>query len=128
MAPERDVAILIVDDDAVMRNVVRRLLDRLGFRRVEEAADGLEALTMLRRNRPGLVISDWNMEPMDGLDLLREIRADAALAAIPVILATADTGPGKAAEAAKAGASGYLEKPFDGRALGAALEKVLGRF
>ncbi len=128
MASDRDIAILVVDDDAAMRGVVRKLLEQLGFHRIEEAVDGLEALEKLRHGHFGLVISDWNMEPMDGLDLLRDIRSDSALGAIPMILATGETNPRKAAAAAAAGASAYLVKPFDRQILGAALERIFGPF
>ena len=117
MAIDRASPILIVDDYSRMLRIIRNLLRQLGFEQVEEAADGAAALAKLRNKRFSLVISDWNMEPMSGLELLREVRADPALAALPFIMVTAEARAAKIAEAQRAGVSGYIIKPFGAEAL-----------
>ena len=117
MAFDRASPILIVDDYSRMLRIIRGLLRQLGYQQVEEAADGASALEKLRQKPFGLVISDWNMEPMSGLELLREVRADPALAALPFIMVTAEARAAKIAEAPRAGVSGYIIKPFGAEAL-----------
>ena len=117
MAIDRASSILIVDDYSRMLRIIRSLLRQLGYEQVEEAASGVEALEMLRQRRFDLVISDWNMEPMSGLELLRAVRADPALAALPFIMITAEAREAKIAEAEQAGVSGYIIKPFGAEAL-----------
>jgi two-component system chemotaxis response regulator CheY len=117
MAFERAHPILIVDDYSRMLRIIRGLLRQLGYQQVEEAADGASALEKLRQKPFSLVISDWNMEPMSGLELLREVRADPALAALPFIMVTAEARAAKIAEAQRAGVSGYIIKPFGAEAL-----------
>ena len=117
MAFDRASPILIVDDYSRMLRIIRGLLRQLGYQQVEEAAAGASALEKLRQKPFGLVISDWNMEPMSGLELLREVRADPALAALPFILVTAEARAAKIAEAQRAGVSGYIIKPFGAEAL-----------
>lgn len=112
MAIDKSQPILIVDDYAPMLAIIRTLLRQLGFDAVDEASDGTMALAMLRRRRYGLVISDWNMRPMNGLDLLRRIRADDALEDLPFLMVTAESGTENVIAAREAGASGYLMKPF----------------
>jgi two-component system chemotaxis response regulator CheY len=113
MAFDRASPILIVDDYSRMLRIIRSLLRQIGYQQVEEAADGASAL-----EKPfGLVISDWNMEPMSGLELLREVRADPVLAALPFIMVTAEARAAKIAEAQRAGVSGYIIKPFGAEAL-----------
>jgi two-component system chemotaxis response regulator CheY len=114
--------ILIVDDYPVMRRVLRHLLDRLRFEQVDEASGAAEAMQKLRNRSYGLLMSDWNMDPMTGLDLLQAVRADAALASLPVILFTASEGAEYASKAAAAGASGFLTKPFTDKLLLATIE------
>jgi two-component system chemotaxis response regulator CheY len=128
MAVDLAMKVLVVDDDPALVDVGCRLFAQLGFTDVEGAADGSAAFARLKQARFGLVLSDWNMEPMDGLELLNAVRADQALKAIPFILATADTAPGRRAEALAAGVSGYMAKPFDRPALKACLQEVLGAF
>lgn len=117
METDKSTPILIVDDYRTMLRIIRNLLTQLGFEHVEEATDGAGALAKLRAGRFGLVISDWNMEPMSGLELLREMRADPALKDLPFIMVTADRKPAKVAEAERSGVSGYIVKPFNAEAL-----------
>lgn len=117
MAIDRANPILIVDDYSRMLRIIRNLLRQLGYEQVEEAADGASALDKLRQKPFGLVIADWNMEPMSGLELLREVRDDPALAATPFIMITAEARAAKIAEAQRAGVSGYIIKPFGAEAL-----------
>ena len=128
MAVDMNMNVLIVDDYKTMLRIIGNLLKQLGFKNVFEATDGSMALGMLREKDYGLVISDWNMEPMDGIELLNAIRAEPELKTIPFILATADTAPGRLETARQAGVSSYLTKPYDRMALRACLEEVLGAF
>lgn len=113
--------ILIVDDLVSMRSALRQALAKLGFNDVLECGDGEAALATLESENVGLVISDWQMEPMDGLDLLQAIRRDTRLQRLPFILVSAEAGPQLHAEATAAGASLVLSKPFGAAALQAAL-------
>lgn len=126
MAAASSVKVLIVDDYASMLGVLRKLLGQLGIADVEEASDGSAALQKLRTGTFGLVISDWNMEPMSGIQLLREMRADPALNDIPFIMVTAETRVESMAEAKAAGASGFIVKPFDASTLRSKVAGVLG--
>lgn len=112
MAIDKSQPILIVDDYAPMLTIIRTLLRQLGFDAVDEASDGTMALEMLRRRRYGLVISDWNMRPMNGHELLRRIRADDALEDLPFLMVTAESDTENVIAAREAGVSGYLMKPF----------------
>ena len=118
--------ILIVDDYSRMLRIIRGLLRQLGYEQVEEASDGASALAKLRRKPFRLVISDWNMEPMSGLELLRAVRADPALAALPFIMVTAEAREAKIAEAQEAGVSGYIVKPFGAEALSTKIAALAG--
>jgi two-component system, chemotaxis family, chemotaxis protein CheY len=126
MAIDRASPILIVDDYTRMLRIIRNLLRSLGYEQVEEASDGASALELLRQKRFSLVISDWNMEPMSGLELLREVRADPALATLPFIMVTAEARAAKIAEAERAGVSGYIIKPFGAEALSLKIAAVGG--
>jgi two-component system chemotaxis response regulator CheY len=126
MAIDRASPILIVDDYSRMLRIIRNLLRSLGYEQVEEASDGASALEKLRQRPFSLVISDWNMEPMSGLELLREVRADPALATLPFIMVTAEARAAKIAEAERAGVSGYLIKPFGAEALNLKIAAALG--
>lgn len=126
MIAANSVKVLIVDDYASMLGVLRKLLGQLGIDAVEEATDGSAALQKLRAGAFGLVISDWNMEPMSGIQLLREMRADPALNGIPFIMVTAETRAESMAEAKAAGASGFIVKPFDAGTLRSKVAGVLG--
>jgi two-component system, chemotaxis family, chemotaxis protein CheY len=125
MAIDRASPILIVDDYSRMLRIIRNLLRSLGYEQVEEASDGASALEKLRQKPFNLVISDWNMEPMSGLELLREVRADPTLAKLPFIMVTAEARAAKIAEAERAGVSGYIIKPFGAEALNLKIAAVL---
>src|ERR1700742_1319168 len=128
MAVDKNMNILIVDDYKTMLRIIRNLLRQLGFVNIEEATDGSMALQMLRGGNFGLVISDWNMEPMTGLQLLREVRADAKLKATPFIMVTAESKTENVVAAKQAGVSNYIVKPFNAETLQAKMVSVLGEF
>jgi two-component system chemotaxis response regulator CheY len=115
---------LVVDDFSTMRRIIRNLLKELGFNNVEEAEDGVQALNTLKNGGFQFVISDWNMPNMTGIDLLRSIRADAALKHIPVLMVTAEAKKENIISAAQAGASGYVVKPFTAATLDEKLTKI----
>ena len=117
--------ILIVDDYRTMRRVIQNLLNRLGYDDVAEAADGASALATLRADKVGLVLCDWNMQPMSGLQLLREIRRDRAIASTPFIMVLADNRRDDINALKDAGADGYLVKPFNAETLQAKIKAVL---
>lgn len=109
---DKELKFLVVDDFSTMRRIVRNLLKELGFNNVEEAEDGVDALNKLQAGGFGFIISDWNMPNMDGLELLKTIRADSAMSALPVLMVTAEAKKENIIAAAQAGASGYVVKPF----------------
>lgn len=115
---------LVVDDFSTMRRIVRNLLKELGFTNVQEAEDGVDALNKLRGENFDFVVSDWNMPNMTGIDLLRNIRSDAALKHLPVLMVTAEAKKENIIEAAQAGASGYVVKPFTAATLDEKLKKI----
>src|SRR5881275_2402257 len=115
---------LVVDDFSTMRRIVRNLLKELGYSNVEEAEDGLEGLNKLRTGQFDFVVSDWNMPNMDGLEMLKQIRADAALSKLPVLMVTAEAKKENIIAAAQAGASGYVVKPFTAATLDEKLNKI----
>ncbi|MFX0568263.1 chemotaxis response regulator CheY [Kosakonia cowanii] len=121
---DKNLRFLVVDDFATMRRIVRNLLKDLGFNRVEEAEDGLDALNKLREDAFDFVISDWNMPNMDGLQLLTEIRNDVNLKTMPVLMVTAEAKKENIIAAAQAGASGYVVKPFTAATLEEKLNKI----
>ena len=115
---------LIVDDFSTMRRIVRNLLKELGYTNVDEAEDGVMALAKLRSEQFDFVVSDWNMPGMDGLEMLKQMRADPALAKIPVLMVTAEAKKENIIAAAQAGASGYVVKPFTAATLDEKLAKI----
>lgn len=119
-----NMKILVVDDFSTMRRIVRNLLKELGFANVHEAEDGVDALKKLRAESFDFVVSDWNMPNMTGIELLREIRGDAALKHLPVLMVTAEAKKENIIEAAQAGASGYVVKPFTAITLDEKLKKI----
>ena len=123
---DKSTNVLIVDDYKTMLHIIRNLLKQLEFDNVEEASDGQEALAKLRAGQFGLVISDWNMQPMTGLDLLKEVRADARLKDTPFIMITAESKTENVVAAKAAGVSNYIVKPFNAETLRGKIEKVLG--
>ncbi|BET96628.1 MULTISPECIES: chemotaxis response regulator CheY [Xenorhabdus] len=120
----KDLRFLVVDDFSTMRRIVRNLLKELGFNNVDEAQDGAEALTKLRTAEFDFVISDWNMPNIDGLELLKTIRSEEKLAALPVLMVTAEAKKENIIAAAQAGASGYVVKPFTAAILEEKLNKI----
>ncbi|ASG19729.1 MULTISPECIES: response regulator [Nitrospirillum] len=126
MAKASATPVLVVDDYATMRRIVRNLLTQIGFTQIEEAADGAEALGKLRGSNVGLVISDWNMEPMTGLQLLKEVRADVRLKSTPFIMVTAESKTENVVAAKEAGVNNYIVKPFNAETLKKKIESVLG--
>jgi len=122
--PDKHMKFLVVDDFSTMRRIVRNLLKELGFTNVDEAEDGVAGLAKLRGGNFGFVLSDWNMPNMTGIDMLKEIRADASLKHLPVMMITAEARKENIIEAAKAGASGYVVKPFTAATLEEKLNKI----
>jgi two-component system, chemotaxis family, chemotaxis protein CheY len=115
---------LIVDDFSTMRRIVRNLLKELGYSNVDEAEDGAMALAKLRSEQFDFVITDWNMPVMDGLTMLQNIRADASLSKLPVLMVTAEAKKENIIAAAQAGANGYVVKPFTAATLDEKLSKI----
>ncbi len=128
MAVDKNMPVLVVDDYKTMLRIIRNLLNQLNFTNVHEATDGGTALSKLRDNKFGLVISDWNMEPMTGLQLLREVRADANLKDTPFIMITAESKTENVIAAKEAGVSNYIVKPFNAGTLKTKITSVLGEF
>jgi len=128
MAVDMSLSILIVDDYKTMLRIIRNLLKQLGFHNVDEATDGAEALYKLRSKNYDLVISDWNMEPMTGYELLKEVRSDDMLKALPFIMVTAVSKTDNVIAAKKAGVNNYIVKPFNAATLKSKLTSVLGEF
>ena len=125
MLMDKNTSVLIVDDYKTMLRIIRNLLKQLDFENVEEATDGAEALAKMRAGNFGLVISDWNMAPMTGLDLLKEVRADARLKSTPFIMITAESKTENVMAAKDAGVSNYIVKPFNAETLRGKIEKVM---
>lgn len=128
MALDMNMKVLIVDDYKTMLRVLHNLLRQMNFTNIEEAEDGSEALEKLKQDTYGLVISDWNMEPMSGMDLLREIRADEKMKDLPFIMITAESSSENVKAAKDAGVSNYIIKPFTSETLRTKLVSVLGDF
>ncbi len=128
MAVDMKMKILIVDDYHTMLRILRNLLRQLNFVNIDEASDGEEALDKLRQDKFDLVISDWNMEPMTGIQLLREVRADENLKRIPFIMITAESKTENVITAKEAGVSNYIVKPFNAETLKSKMVSVLGNF
>ncbi|MFY7761554.1 MULTISPECIES: response regulator [Aquidulcibacter] len=125
---DMNAPVLVVDDYQTMVRIIRNLLKQLGFENVDEAADGREALEKMKKTKYGLVISDWNMEPMTGYELLREVRADEILKPTPFIMVTAESKTENVIAAKKAGVNNYIVKPFNAQTLKAKIASVLGDF
>lgn len=127
MPADPNMKILVVDDMSTMRRIVKNILKQLGFANLEEAENGQEALTKLRAERYGLVVSDWNMPVMAGIDLLRAIRADETLKHIPVLMVTAEGQKENLVEAIQAGVSNYIVKPFTAETLQEKIGKIFSQ-
>ncbi|MFQ3189034.1 MAG: two-component system chemotaxis response regulator CheY [Paraglaciecola sp.] len=119
--------ILVVDDFSTMRRIIKNLLKDLGFANIQEADDGNTALPMLQQGDFDFVVTDWNMPGMQGIDLLRAIRADANLKHIPVLMVTAEAKKEQIVAAAQAGVNGYVIKPFTAATLKEKLVKIFER-
>jgi len=128
MAVDKNMPVLIVDDYKTMLRIVRNLLRQLGFNNVEEATDGAAALAKARQQNFGLIISDWNMEPMTGLQLLKEVRADDSLKGTPFIMITAESKTENVVAAKQAGVNNYIVKPFNAETLKTKMSAVIGAF
>jgi two-component system chemotaxis response regulator CheY len=124
MAVDTSMSVLVVDDYKTMVRIIRNLLKQLGFEDVDEAADGAEALGKMRERKYGLVISDWNMEPMTGYELLKEVRADPSLSRTPFIMITAESKTENVIAAKKAGVNNYIVKPFNAQTLKGKIDAV----
>lgn len=128
MAVDLKMNVLIVDDYKTMLRIVKNLLNQIGFSNVDEASDGTEALAKLQQKDYGLVISDWNMQPMTGLQLLQAVRADARLKHVPFIMVTAESKTENVIAAKQAGVNNYIVKPFNAAVLKGKIATVLGDF
>ena len=124
MAIDMSMPVLVVDDYNTMIRIIRNLLKQLGFEDVDDASDGSAALTKLREKKYGLVISDWNMEPMTGYELLKEVRADPGLNKTPFIMVTAESKTENVIAAKKAGVNNYIVKPFNAQTLKTKIDAV----
>jgi two-component system chemotaxis response regulator CheY len=125
---DKNLKILVVDDFSTMRRIVRNLLKELGYTNVDEAEDGVAALQKLKGSNFQFVVTDWNMPNMTGIELLRAIRADAALKPLPVLMITAEAKKENIIEAAQSGASGYIVKPFTAATLEEKLNKIFEKY
>lgn len=128
MAVDLSMNVLIIDDHRTMLRIIRGQLKQLGFHEIDEAQDGGQALRKLRAADYGLVLSDWNMDPMSGYELLKEIRADQILKKTPFIMVTAESSTDNVVAAKKAGVNNYIIKPFNADTLKSKIVAVLGAF
>ncbi len=124
MPADKTMKVLVVDDFATMRRIVKNILTQLGYKNIIEADDGASAVEMLKNEKVGMIISDWNMPKMTGLELLKHVRADANLAATPFIMVTAEAQQDNIILAVKAKVSQYIVKPFTAETLGEKIDKV----
>ncbi len=126
MSLDANSPILVVDDYATMVRILRNLLKQLGYENVDDAADGSEALKKINEKHYGLIISDWNMEPMTGYDLLRQVRARNETTRLPFIMVTAESKTENVIAAKKAGVNNYIVKPFNAQTLKGKIDAVFG--
>jgi two-component system chemotaxis response regulator CheY len=126
MAVDTSIPVLVVDDYKTMVRIIRNLLKQLGFTNVDDAKDGKEALEKMQGRKYGLVISDWNMEPMTGYELLRMVRSDEKLQKTPFIMVTAESKTENVIAAKKAGVNNYIVKPFNASTLKSKIDAVFG--
>ncbi|BDY13471.1 chemotaxis response regulator CheY [Hydrogenimonas cancrithermarum] len=120
--------IMVVDDSSTMRRIIKNTLNRLGYKDLLEAADGVEAWEVMQRHKDeiGVLITDWNMPNMNGLELVKKVRSDSAFEDIPIIMVTTEGGKAEVITALKAGVNNYIVKPFTPQVLKEKLEAVLG--
>lgn len=129
MSVDMNMSVLIVDDYQTMLRIMKNLLGQIGFKNVDEATDGKAALDLMKHKKYGLVISDWNMEPMTGIELLRSVRGDVGKnREVPFIMVTAESKTENVIEAKKAGVNNYIVKPFNAETLKMKITSVLGDF
>ena len=124
MSLDLSISVLVVDDYKTMIRIIKNLLKQIGFTDVDDASDGTEALAKLKKKSYGLVISDWNMEPMTGYELLQHVRGDENLKHIPFIMVTAEAKSENVVAAKEAGVSNYIVKPFNAQTLKGKIETV----
>ncbi len=124
---DRNMKILVVDDFSTMRRIVKNLLRDLGFSNVVEADDGLTALPILNAGGIDFLVTDWNMPGMEGIDLVKAVRADAALKSMPILMVTAEAKREQIITAAQAGVNGYVVKPFTAATLKEKIDKIFER-
>lgn len=127
MSINPNISILIVDDYRTMLRIIRNLLSQLGFNNVDEATDGMTALKKIGEKKFDLIISDWNMEPMSGIELLQKVRSDENNMSIPFIMVTAENKPENVVKAKEAGVDNYIVKPFNAETLRGKLVSVLSK-
>lgn len=128
MAVNKAMPILIIDDYKTMLRIVRGLLNQLGFMNIDEATDGTMGWDMIQKKQYGLVVSDWNMEPMSGFELLKLVRGNEKTRALPFIMVTAESKTENIIAAKQAGVSNYIVKPFNAQTLKQKIEAVFGPF
>ena len=124
MSVDYSMPVLVVDDYQTVVRIIRNLLRQAGFTQVDEASDGEQALAKMKERQYGLVITDWHMAPVDGLELLKQAKADDSLKGTPIILVSAEASPENVTAARDAGAVGYVLKPFDSQTLKARIESA----
>jgi two-component system chemotaxis response regulator CheY len=124
---DKNMRILIVDDFSTMRRIIRNLLGELGFENIEEADDGATAMPLLESQEFDLLVLDWNMPGVPGIDVLKWVRAHERLSAMPILMVTAEAKREQIVEAAQAGVSGYVVKPFTAETLKSKLERIFQR-
>lgn len=127
MAIDKNMKILVVDDFSTMRRIVKNILRQLNFNNIVEADDGASALDILQKEKIDMVVSDWNMPKMTGLELLKAVRADDALKDIPFLMVTAEAQQENIIEAVKSGVSNYIVKPFTAETLGQKINQVFNK-
>jgi two-component system, chemotaxis family, chemotaxis protein CheY len=125
--PDPKMKILVVDDFSTMRRIVKNVLKQLGYENVEEAEDGVQALSKLKTGGFGFMVSDWNMPNMDGLDLLKAVRADAAIKDLPILMVTAEAEKDKVVAAIQAGVNSYVVKPFTAEIFLEKMDKIFDK-
>ncbi|HNY66355.1 MAG TPA: chemotaxis response regulator CheY [Deltaproteobacteria bacterium] len=127
MALDKNIKILVVDDFSTMRRIVKNILRQLNFNNIIEADDGSTALDVLQREKIDMVVSDWNMPKMTGLELLKAVRSDDALKDIPFLMVTAEAQQENIIEAVKSGVSNYIVKPFTAETLGQKINQIFNK-
>lgn len=123
--PDFKMKIMVVDDFATMRRIVKNVLKQLGFENIEEAEDGADAFKKLKTGGFSFMVSDWNMPNMDGLELLKAVRADAQLKGLPILMVTAEAEKDKVVTAIQAGVNNYIVKPFTAETFKEKMDRIL---